>query len=72
MKNHRQRVAQNIALDLKKAGYPFYFLVGKHMYTDVKGPETARYSEVLGYVIRTVDSTREIQGHPTQIVLSAS
>ncbi|MGI6163088.1 MAG: Cof-type HAD-IIB family hydrolase [Bacillota bacterium] len=62
-------VAQNIALDLKKLGYPFYFLVGKHMYTDVKGPETARYSEVLGYVIRTVDSTREIQGHPTQIVL---
>ncbi len=61
--------AQDIALDLQKIGYPFYLLVGKHMYTDVKGPETARYSRILGYTIKTVDSIKEIQGRPTQIVL---
>lgn len=64
-----RHVAQNIALELKALEYPFYFVVSKDMYTHVKGAETQRYSDVLGYKINIVDSLREIPGSPTQIVL---
>ncbi len=64
-----RHVAQNIALELKALGYPFYFLVRKDMYTHVKGPETEKYSRLLGYGINIVESIREIPGAPTQIAL---
>lgn len=62
-------LAQGIALQLKALGYPFFFVVQKHMYTHVKGRQTEEYSRALGYDIKTVDSIREIPGEPTQIVL---
>jgi Cof subfamily protein (haloacid dehalogenase superfamily) len=68
-KTIEKEVAQDIALELGRLGYPFYFFVGKHMYTDVNCPETKRYSEILGYPIRTVESLKEIKGRPTGIVL---
>lgn len=64
-----RHVAQNIALELTGLEYPFYFVVGKDMYTHIEGPETERYSRVLGYDINIVESIKKIPGSPTQIVL---
>ena len=50
-------------------GYPFFFVVQKHMYTHVKGQQAAEYSQALGYDINIVGSIRDIKGEPTQIVL---
>ncbi len=63
-------MSKSIALDLMNTiEHPFYFLVGKDMYTHVKGQETKRYSQLLGYHINIVDFLEDIPGEPTQIVL---
>jgi len=63
-------MSKSIALDLMNTiEHPFYFLVGKDMYTHAKGQETKRYSQLLGYHINIVDSLEDIPGEPTQIVL---
>lgn len=64
-----RELAMGIALELKALGYPFFFVVEKHMYTHVKGAHAAEYSKALGYDIKVVGSIREIKGEPTQIVL---
>jgi len=58
-----------IAEELRQLGYPFYFLVGKHMYTEFEGPETQRYSQVLQFPIEVVSSVCTVENCPTQIVV---
>lgn len=58
-----------IAEELRKLGYPFYFLVGRDMYSEFTGPQTQRYSQILQFPIKIVSSLCDVDSCPTQIVV---
>jgi len=63
-------VAREIGLELRRLRVPFYYIMGKEMITEWKGPETRVYSENLGYEIKIVPSLADsLSRSPTQIVV---
>lgn len=68
-KQIKRDIALSIAEELRTLGYPFYFLVGKDMYTETKGPETEKYSHLLQFPIKILDSIEQVEKCPTQIAV---
>ncbi|HHW18144.1 MAG TPA: HAD family hydrolase [Firmicutes bacterium] len=69
MKTISKDLAEEIVLEIRKMGLPFYYLLGKNMLSEWNGPETENYSKNLDFEIKIVDSVLKTDDEPTQIVL---